>query len=139
MSLDIRTEIRALLNKKLVSATGETKAVMSYQKYEDNIVGRYGIVLENWPFPVLHNLSEERASNSQLERLHNDLINDKIYFRKLTPDEINARSGQHSESGIAPATKARAARSDKGKKRGPQKATLARRAAPDNGATQSDM
>ncbi|KAG8688517.1 hypothetical protein FRC09_012871 [Ceratobasidium sp. 395] len=134
-SLDIRTEVRALLNKKLVTVTGDEKATMSYQKYEDCIVGKYGVVLENWPFPKLRNLSEERASNSQLEKLHQDLQNDKIYFRKLTSDEIEARSGQHNESGTALAAKTRATRSDRGKKRGPQKGTLARRAALDNTAT----
>ncbi|KAG8752941.1 hypothetical protein FRC12_011729 [Ceratobasidium sp. 428] len=135
MSLDIRTDVRTLLNKKLVTVTGDAKATMSYQKYEVNIVGKYGIVLENWPFPTLRNLSDERASNSQLERLHQDLINDKIYFRKLTSAEIEARSGQDNESSV----KIRATRSDKGKKRGPNKSTLARRAALDDSLTQADM
>ncbi|KAG8679530.1 hypothetical protein FRC09_018917 [Ceratobasidium sp. 395] len=137
-------ELMATFSKRLegfcvggvhITVTGDDKATMSYQKYEDCIVGKYGVVLENWPFPKLRNLSEERASNPQLEKLHQDLQNDKIYFWKLTSDEIEARSGQHYESGTALAVKTRATRLDRGKKRGPQKGTLAQWAALDNTAT----
>lgn len=111
-----------------VNVTGDPKATMSYAKYERDIVDKYNIVLEGWPFPTIRNLADERASNSELVQLYQRLIHGECFFRKLTQEEIHARSA--GGNGLANSSgKSRAPRLDKGVKRGPQQATLARRAA----------
>ncbi|KAG9091257.1 hypothetical protein FS749_016672 [Ceratobasidium sp. UAMH 11750] len=128
-SLDIRGQIRVLLGQKLAQISGDPKATMSYARYERDIVDRYGIILEGWPFPVLRNLADERASNTELALLHRRLANNECFFRKLTDAEIEARADCPDTSEATASGKKRATRSDKGTKRGPQRGTLARRAA----------
>ncbi|KAG9086849.1 hypothetical protein FS749_003327 [Ceratobasidium sp. UAMH 11750] len=123
----IRGQIRTLLGQKLVSITGDVKATMSYAKYERDIVDKYNVVLEGWPFSTIRNLADERASNSELAQLYQRLLNGGCYFRELTQEEIDERSAR-DVSAADSTRKLRAPRSDKGVKRGPQRARLTRQA-----------
>ncbi|CUA76343.1 hypothetical protein RSOLAG22IIIB_06224 [Rhizoctonia solani] len=131
--LHIRSQIRALIGKKLVAITGDPNATMSYARFDKDITAKYNIVLEGWPFPKLQNLADVRASNTELQQLYARILSNECGFRKLTPAEIEGRA-QSNPSSSNGMHKGRAPRSDKGLKCGPQKATLARRAVSISGA-----
>lgn len=113
---DLRGDIRKALGDKLIEATGDPKAVMSYANYQQNIVEKYHVVLEGWPFPVLRNLSQESAPNSTLVQLLRSLRIGDCYFRKLSVDEI-AKLSSHDNLPTSTTQK-------KSSRRGPQEATI---------------
>ncbi|QRV88507.1 hypothetical protein RhiJN_16525 [Ceratobasidium sp. AG-Ba] len=88
---DLLERIRDMLAQKLVQVTNDPKAKMVYARFEQDVVNKYGVVLEGWPFPTLRNLSDERPSNAKLMQLYRDLLESKCYFRKLTSEEIATR------------------------------------------------
>lgn len=115
---DLRGDIRKELGAKLAEVTGDPNAVMCYANYERDIVQKYRVVLEGWPFPVIRNLSEESASNSVLAKLLHSLRTDACYFRKLSDLELSQRLSASSSAIPTTPRKARRVR------RGPQLATV---------------
>lgn len=98
---------------------------MCYARFERDISDKYQITLEGWPFPVLRNLADEHVSNAELVRLHKSIVEGECHFRPHTAEEITERSARQGTTNGS-TSKPRAQRSDKGLKRGPQQATLAR-------------
>ncbi|KAJ6620825.1 hypothetical protein B0H10DRAFT_1945855 [Mycena sp. CBHHK59/15] len=78
------------IGKALVDTTHDANAKMVYTWYEQDIVQRYGVVLEGWTAPRFVNPSELSTSLSILHTLLDDVKSEASKFRKLTPAEAEA-------------------------------------------------
>ena len=77
---------------------------MQYERYEDLIVDRFGIVLEGWPLEGKPRSPSTVGSRPELTVLINAWENGTARFRKLTHEELAAwRSSRSAEPATAPA------------------------------------
>jgi hypothetical protein len=79
----------------LVEITGNPKAVMQYSRYEEDIVQRYGIVLEGWTYENLVNPSELSSSLPPLTILLEALKSGDCKFVKLSAAERKEREAAY--------------------------------------------
>ncbi|KAF7371510.1 hypothetical protein MVEN_00005800 [Mycena venus] len=115
----MKGEIRSLISGKLVDITGNADATMAYVWYEEDIVQRYGIVLEGWTGVPFQNISTVSTSLGNLRLLLDAIKTGECGFRKLSPEEAATRKAKWDAdvaAGIA-IPKHRAQRSDAGQKR----------------------
>lgn len=66
--------------------TGVPTAKMLYQNFEQHIILKYGVTLENWPLKELKAPSDTRT-RPELKTLHDAWKSNFCRFRKLTPEE----------------------------------------------------
>lgn len=83
--------IRDKIQGMLVDITGNPNATMQYARYEQDIVQRYGIVLEGWTYENFVNPSELSTSIPALCELHDALTNGTCRFVKLTAAQKKER------------------------------------------------
>src|SRR6266567_5305466 len=79
----------------LVEITGNSKALMHYTRYEEEIVQRYGIELQGWTYEKLMNPSTLSSSLPPLKVLHDALVAGTCKFVKLTAAERKAREAAY--------------------------------------------
>lgn len=92
---------------------------MQYTNYEEDIVLRYGILLEGWTHPKFNNPSNLSTSLPPLQKLLDALTSGTCHFIKLTPPQLATRKAEHAAkqaSGEIP-PRQRKTRKDAGKKR----------------------
>ncbi|KAH9483800.1 hypothetical protein JR316_0003277 [Psilocybe cubensis] len=82
-----KTKIRELIASKLRDITGNQNAVMQYSRYDEDIVMRYGVVLERWTYEKLINPSALSTSLPSLKMLHEALKKGDCKFVKLTSEQ----------------------------------------------------
>lgn len=102
--------IREKIQTMLIDITGNPTATMQYSRYEQDIVQRYGIVLEGWTYETLVNPSELSTSLPPLCALYNALTDGTCKFVKLTLAQKKEREEAHqakiaSGESIVPARK----------------------------------
>ena len=68
---------------------------MHYTHYEEEIVQRYGIELEGWPYEKLTNPSNLSSSLPPLHVLHDAIIGGTCKFVKLTVAEKKKREAAY--------------------------------------------
>jgi hypothetical protein len=94
---------------------------MEWKYYWRNVVKRYHVMIEGWPDKIpFRNLSDASSPLPDLENLLRKWRNGKIYWKKLTENEINALDLERNaqiENGELDAPVPRRRRSDYGKKR----------------------
>jgi hypothetical protein len=103
----------------VVEITGNPKAVMQYVNYEEDIVIRYGVVLEGWTHEKFVNPSELSSALPPLQKLVEALKAGTCKFVKLSSAERKKREAERKKklaSGeLQP--RERKTRKDAGKKR----------------------
>jgi hypothetical protein len=125
-----------------VDITRDEDAKMAYTWYEEDIVQRYGVVVDGWVGPFI-NPSTMSTSLVNLRALAQAWKSGECRFRKLTAAEAAARKAKWDEdvaAGLVTA-KHRAERSDKGSSRKTAHAdssSRSRKRARDEEDTQSD-
>ncbi|KAJ6544873.1 hypothetical protein DFH09DRAFT_1321729 [Mycena vulgaris] len=87
----MKGEIREGMKKMLVDAARDPNAKMSYRWFEEDIVQRYGIVLEGWTPARFVNPSELSTSLVTLRTLLDAIKGGDCAFRRLDADEAVAR------------------------------------------------
>jgi len=70
---------------------------MNYARFEEEIVLRYGIILEGWTYEKFVNPSELSSSLPGLTKLHDALKSGECRFVKLSADERKARMEKYQE------------------------------------------
>ena len=60
---------------------------MAYDRFDDLVTAKYHVVLRNWPLKTFCNPSNV-ASRAELELLYHAWNSRKIYFEKLTREEM---------------------------------------------------
>lgn len=68
---------------------------MQYVNYEEDIVQRYGVVIEGWTFPKFVNPSEMSTALEPLRKLHDALKSGTCQFVKLTSEERKKRTAEY--------------------------------------------
>jgi hypothetical protein len=98
------------------TATGNPDAKMSYTWHEEDVVHRYGVVLEGWTAPRFINPSELSTSLPGLRTLLDAIKNGDCAFRKLPQKEAATRRKKWDEDVTAGrvAAKTRAPHCDAG-------------------------
>lgn len=102
-----------------VEITGNPTAMMQYANYEEDIVQRYGIVLQGWTYEKFVNPSELSTAIGPLRGLMDAINNGDCKFVKLTAEERRKRKATYKakvDSGEVKARK-RKRRSDYGTKK----------------------
>ncbi|KAG1735370.1 hypothetical protein EDD22DRAFT_787722, partial [Suillus occidentalis] len=117
---EVRAVIRSEINKTLQTVAKDPDAKMQWAQYWRNVVKRYSVIIEGWPEQIpFANLSTVSNSLPELEMLLRKWRSGAIYWKRLTPEELE-RMDEERDKGIedgAIVEKRRRARSDKGKKR----------------------
>ncbi|KAJ6531520.1 hypothetical protein DFH09DRAFT_1284851 [Mycena vulgaris] len=90
----IKGEIRDQMKAKLIAASHDKDAKMSYTWFEEDIVHRYNIILEGWTPSRFVNPSELSTSLVTLRALLDALKNGDCAFKSLTPEEAMERRTQ---------------------------------------------
>ena len=80
-----------------VKITQNPNTVMQYVNYEEDIVQRYGIVLEGWTFARFVNPSELSTVLPPLQKLLNVLNDGSCKFMKLTREQHKAHEKEYHE------------------------------------------
>lgn len=79
---------------------------------------RYQVILDGWPEDIsFSNLSKSSNTLTNLDRLLQHLQDRKIYWRKITHEELQELNKEREESGEIVAPAPCRPRSDRGKKR----------------------
>ena len=81
----------------VVDITGNTKAVMHYTRYEEEIVHRYGIELQGWTYEKILNPSLLTSSLPPLMALRDALVAGTCKFVKLTAAKRKEREAAYME------------------------------------------
>ncbi|KAG2738373.1 hypothetical protein P692DRAFT_20851675 [Suillus brevipes Sb2] len=117
---EVRAVIRSEINKALQTVAKDPDAKMQWAQYWRNVVKRYSVIIEGWPEQIpFANLSTVSSSLPELEMLLRKWRSGAIYWKRLTPEELE-RMDEERDKGIedgAIVEKRRRTRSDKGKKR----------------------
>jgi hypothetical protein len=79
----------------LVEITGNSKAVMQYERYDEEIVQRYGIELQGWTYEKIINPSLVSSSLPPLRALMDALMEGKCKFVKLSASEKKQREAAY--------------------------------------------
>ena len=107
--------------------TGDESARKEWKHYWRNVVKRYQVIIKGWPDNIpFRNLSETSNSLSNLETLYRKWCCGRIYWKKLSSQELQDLDLQRNhqiEQGEAEAPAPRRRRSDFGKKRSRSKGT----------------
>jgi hypothetical protein len=61
---------------------------MFYQNFDNNITAKWGVVLKNWPLPILCSPSDI-GSRNEVRLLYQAWESGTTYFQRLTEDEFN--------------------------------------------------
>jgi hypothetical protein len=93
--------------------TGDSKLEMSWKNYEQQIVHKHDVVLENWPSTKF---DPGLLGTKELEVVMKALEDGDCAWRKLTDEEVAAREHETAAALSQVPTKKRKQRSDKGKK-----------------------
>ncbi|KAF8184055.1 hypothetical protein K438DRAFT_1974648 [Mycena galopus ATCC 62051] len=112
----MKGDIRALVKKSLVEVSGITDAEMAYSWYEEDVVQKYGVVMEGWVALPFANPSQFSTSLPNLRTLLDALKTGACAFRKLSLVEAAERKKKWDADvavGIVLA-KSRSERKDKG-------------------------
>ncbi|KAG1781290.1 hypothetical protein EV702DRAFT_962745 [Suillus placidus] len=120
-------EVRAVICSEIIKPSVSIKTVakdpdakMQWVQYWRNVVKRYSVIIEGWPEQIpFANLSTVSNSLPELEMLLRKWRSGAIYWKRLTPEELE-RMDKERDKGIedgAIVEKRRHTRSDKGKKR----------------------
>ncbi|KAI0074490.1 hypothetical protein K474DRAFT_1677051 [Panus rudis PR-1116 ss-1] len=94
---ETRGEIRRIMKEALRNITGDENAAMRWPSYWKDIVVKYRVHIQGWPYDEVpfRNLSD--VSNLQkLELLLKGWQDGTIYFRRLSEDEFNSLSAQQA-------------------------------------------
>lgn len=79
----------------LVQITGNPKAIMHYERYEEEIVQRYGIELQGWTYEKIMNPSMFSSSLPPLRALQAALMEGTCKFVKLSASERKEREAAY--------------------------------------------
>ncbi|KAK7686351.1 hypothetical protein QCA50_010575 [Cerrena zonata] len=97
---ETRAEIRRIMKESLREITGDQNASMRWPSYWKDIVVKYKVVIEGWPYEEVpfRNLSD--VSNLQrLELLLKGWQEKTIYFRRISDAEFAVMSAQQATYG----------------------------------------
>ncbi|KAJ7267849.1 hypothetical protein C8J57DRAFT_1613969 [Mycena rebaudengoi] len=111
----IKGDIRRYVHQGLVEITKDEEAKMAYTWFEEDIVQRYGVVIDGWVGPFI-NPSTMSTSLGNLRALSDALKMGECKFRKLTTAEAAERKAKWDTDVTAGrvTAKHRAERSDRG-------------------------
>lgn len=93
----MKKEIRNFIHEGLREITGNDTVGMQYENYDEQIVLRYGVILEGWTAPRWANPSSLSNSVDMLKTLRDALLDGSCYWRKLSQDELKTRREGHME------------------------------------------
>jgi hypothetical protein len=79
----------------LVEITGNSRAIMQYARYEEDIVQRYGIELQGWTYETIINPSLVSSSLPPLRALMDALTAGTCKFVKLSASEKKEREAAY--------------------------------------------
>ncbi|KAH7904481.1 hypothetical protein BJ138DRAFT_1019106, partial [Hygrophoropsis aurantiaca] len=90
------SETRTLIQDELDYILRENKVSngnkMNYRNYEAKIVEKFGVALKGWPREFLPVRNPSRiGGREQLQKLYDDLVNEKCCWVKLSTDELEHR------------------------------------------------
>ncbi|KAG2338064.1 hypothetical protein BDR05DRAFT_856401, partial [Suillus weaverae] len=115
----VRALIHSKINEALQTTARDPNAKMQWVQYWRNIVKRYSVIIEGWPKQIpFANLSAVSSSLPELEMLLRKWQSGAIYWKRLTPEELEHMDKERDE-GIengAIAEKCQRVHSNKGKK-----------------------
>ena len=83
--------------------TGTTQLQMQYNRFDDLITRKYGVVIKNWPLETFCNPSAVRTRVG-LELLFNGWESGATHFRKLSKDEMSVWESEQFSSRLATTT-----------------------------------
>ncbi|KIL56721.1 hypothetical protein M378DRAFT_16818 [Amanita muscaria Koide BX008] len=113
--------IRGEIQSEILDKLRNEKARMEWKFYWEHVVRRYGVVIEGWPKSIpFKNLSETSSSLPGLEGLLEQWQSGKIYWKKVTDEELAALEDEHKkkiDAGEIIPPDPRRRRADCGKKR----------------------
>ena len=80
--------------------TGKTTLRMQYDRFDDLITQKYGVIIKNWPLKWFCNPSAV-ATRIELEVLFNSWESGATQFQKLSPDEMRTWQNEQLSSQLA--------------------------------------
>ncbi|KAI9059665.1 hypothetical protein FKP32DRAFT_1606017 [Trametes sanguinea] len=92
---DLRSRLTAVIHQKLGQATQYAAKKMVYVGFAEQITGRHGVVIDNWPLPRFLAPSNIRT-RLELTTLLSAWETDTTRFRKLSRDEWEQWQQQHT-------------------------------------------
>ena len=103
--------------------TGNAKAVMNYQNYEDDIMRNNGVKLVGWPSGIKMTKPGLIGAVTDLREIWSAIEKKQLRFEELTVGEKAALKSSSVQASSNPdaVVRKRKARSDKGISRGPRK------------------
>ncbi|KAF9642255.1 hypothetical protein BDM02DRAFT_3074142, partial [Thelephora ganbajun] len=99
-TLELKKRTAALIVGKLRAIAGSTHLRMQYDRFDDLITRKHGIVIKNWPLKEFCNPSAV-PTRIGLEVLFNAWESGVTRFQKLSPDEMSAWENEQFSSRIA--------------------------------------
>ncbi|KAK0229190.1 hypothetical protein EDD85DRAFT_957588 [Armillaria nabsnona] len=121
---NLRKDITSRILASLRFITKKPTASMSYSRYQTDIIERHGVELTGWPARLLplKPPSDIRVL-ADLKLLRNALVEGSCRWIHLSRPDVQDRINEHQRRAESSdiQTKKRKVRSDKGKKRGPNK------------------
>jgi len=88
-TLELKKKMTAMIIEKLRALTGATITRMEYDRFDEQVTRKYGVVVKNWPFKTFRNPSAI-TSRIDLDVLYRSWNSGATYFEKLSKEDMKA-------------------------------------------------